>query len=288
MGIVDALGEGFRLVFRRPTLLAIPVLVDILLQMLPPLSIRDLLLRSFGSNEAMSGLPPVALSPLLTFFIPSTVGFASGGKLVDSKAVELGGVGSAVAIAAVFTVVGMVIAAAYLGAVAGAVRSRALGPGMLDYVVSRFPRLMGLTLAVLGAMGVSIALLMLVMGFVPILGQLLVLIVAAAFFSALFVLFFAVVALMVEDVSIRGSIECSLELLKAHAGPATLFIVVSTLINVGLSVIWITLLSSAPGLIVAVVANALVGTAIAAGSMLFYLSRMHEDEFRDMTPDSGA
>jgi len=55
MGVIDTLSEGFRLVFRRPWLALLPVLVDLSVWRAPKLSISPIVSQLIGWLNGMAG-----------------------------------------------------------------------------------------------------------------------------------------------------------------------------------------------------------------------------------------
>ena len=292
MGVIDALGIGYRIVIRRPYLIVIPVLVDLIIWLLPPISVREAILASLGPDYAATQPDNLAafshITWLLGFFLPSTGLLAANLDAVGS-AIELTTFGSVLVTVVLLLAGGAVLGSAYLILLANAIEGDKPSLEFMSDFANKSPKFVGLTIGAGAAMtaasaafvllGVALAVASssLPVAIVVLLG-LALLVASFAFIAgvlvASLVLYFAVVALILEPVSIRGSIRRSISFWRANLGPGIAFVLLVTFIQLALAFVWSGLSQITPGLVVSVFGSAFIGTAISASGMVFYVNRL--------------
>jgi hypothetical protein len=307
MGVIDSISEGLSLVRRRPIIMAVPVVLDLCLWLAPQLSVEPLakglvagiLLPSGATvpqaSESLEAARQLVLqlgrdANLLglvssgVFGVPSLV----GGGMPDGAA-NVGGrilVTSpllALALAALLSLAGIVIAALYLTSVAAAVRGESLPfADLVSKAKRNWLRLLVLALVVLIALvavsvplTVSVSVVSLISPTVAaFLTSLLGLLSLWAGLWVLFYLFFVVDAIVLQEVGLQRAVINSILVVRSSFWSAIGLIVLINILAAGLSVVWRWLAVAAPlGLVVAIVGNAFVGSALVTASVVFYRDR---------------
>ena len=88
-------------------------------------------------------------------------------------------------------------------------------------------------------------------------------------------LYFAVPALIMDDLGVRAAIVQSMQLVRSHFLPTLGFVLLTNLIGLGLGLIFVQLAdNSLWGALVAIPANAFIGTGLAIALLLFYRTRV--------------
>lgn len=292
MGVIDALGYGSRIVVRRPYLVAVPVLVDLIIWLLPPISTREAITASL-EPEYLATQPDNVLgfseiSWLLGFFVPSTGLLAANLEAVGST-IELTTIGSVLSATILLIVGGAILGTMYLVLLANAIEGGKPRFNFMSEIANKSPKLVGLAVGAAAGIMITAAglvllavLLALAASSLPVvivvLFGLIMLVASLAFIAGMLaaglVLYFAVVALILEPVSIRDSIRRSISFWRGNLGPGIVFVLLVTLIQWGITFIWLGLSQVTPGLIISVFGSAFIGTGISAGSMVFYVNRL--------------
>lgn len=292
MGVIDALGDGYRIVVRRPYLIVIPVLLDLIIWLLPPISVLAPTATTTGSDSLGPGSIEFGreVSWLLGLFVPS-IGLLAGDLDAGKSPIELTTIASTVVTIVTLVGIGVVIASVYLVLLANVIDARGETFDFAQAWGTKSPKLLGLVLGsgavialatgvfalVATVLGAAAGLLPGVFG-IPLLLLLIALLIAllVGLVAASLVLYFAILALILEPVSVRASIRNSVIFLKSNRSPAIVFVFLTFIIQMGLGFIWSGLSGAIPGLIVSLLGSAFIGTAISAASMIFYLSRLRE------------
>ncbi len=296
LGVIDALGIGYRIVARRPYVIAIPVLVDLIIWLLPSISILEVITARLGpeySATQQDGLATFSqISWLLGFFLPPT-GLLADNLGAAGPTIELTSFGSMLGAIVLLLGAGAIIASAYLVLLANAIEGRKTSFDLMPLLADKSLKFLGLTMGVGAAMtAVSGGFALLAVGFaaaasslpgvIVILVSLLLLIasvgLAVGMFVASLVMYFAILALMLEPVSVRDSIRRSIFFWRGNLGPAIVFVLLVTFLQLVLAFVWSGLSQATPGLIVSVFGSAFIGTGLSAGSMVFYANRLSQPE----------
>ncbi|MGB9592776.1 MAG: hypothetical protein ACPL7R_01400 [Anaerolineae bacterium] len=297
IGVIEALTAGFELVARRPWVILLPIAVNLLIWLGPRLSVAHLTeqvaaaLRSgVGSQTgqfaeaALSAASRIAewgqqsnLFALLAVGLPVLA--------VRTQAQHLWALDNwtwAVGLAAGILVLGGYLLAVYLGVLGRRVRgvhesvARALA-----HAARVLWRLAALSVVVLGITTVLAIPAMMTVGvlsfFYP---------QGAMFLATLtgwlaigfliwvwFYLFFALDAMVLDDVGVRQAVSRSVTLVRLNGGATAGLILLTLTLTWGLGVVWDAMAASTAGTVVAILANAYVSTALAAASLIFYSSR---------------
>ena len=296
MGVIDALGVGYRIVARRPYLIAIPVLVDLIIWLLPPISILEAISAPVDSEslaaQPQDFTPFSQISWLLALFLPAS-GLSGANTDTGVTPIELTSFGSILGAIVLLVAGGAILASAYLVLLANAIEGRKEGFELMPIFADKSPKFLGLI------MGASIAMTVVSAGLVllavwlaaaaPSLPAVVVLLLSLVLFmtfiafltamlAASLVMYFAILALILEPISIRDSIRRSLSFWRGNLGPAIVFVLLVTLVQIALAFVWSGLSQATPGLIVSVFGSAFIGTGISAGGMVFYINRLSRPE----------
>ena len=296
MGVIDALGVGYRIVARRPYLIAIPVLVDLIIWLLPPISILEAISAPVDSEslaaQPQNFAPFSQISWLLALFLPAS-GLSGANTDTGVTPIELTSFGSILGAVVLLVAGGAILASAYLVLLANAIEGRKEGFELMPIFADKSPKFLGLI------MGASIAMTVVSAGLVllavwlaaaaPSLPAVVVLLLSLVLFmtfiafltamlAASLVMYFAILALILEPISIRDSIRRSLSFWRGNLGPAIVFVLLVTLVQIALAFVWSGLSQATPGLIVSVFGSAFIGTGISAGGMVFYINRLSRPE----------
>lgn len=308
MGIIDSLSAGYRLLARRPYLMALPVVLDLLLLAAPRLSTQPFyqalsawytqaattagmapeiatmagdvaeLLETIGANSNLLGL--LANNSLL--HVPSLMG--SMGGLAEGNVITLDNPWLALGLALCFGLLSVVIGVVFLELLAGSLPigngpKQRSGQAFLRESVRHAGRVLLLVFAVV---------LLLLFIYIPLsIGLALVGLVSAALSSTLallaglmtmvffFYLYFAVPALILDDVSVRNAMVQSVQLVRRNFLPTFGFVVLTNVIGLGLGLIFVQLADGGLwGSLLAIPANAFIGTGLAIALLLFYRTRV--------------
>ncbi|MDP6758131.1 MAG: hypothetical protein QF719_07970 [Chloroflexota bacterium] len=281
MGVIDALNEGFRIVVQRPLLLTIPILLDVVLLVSPRPTAPELLLGVGGVDangaEALGSLLSGLLIRALALYVPSLgVAVPVTGQL--GGGIELAGMGSVIGLGLLLLLMGVVISTLWLGLL-----RKTIQPGVQNYdltamVMDRAPRLLGLTALTIAALLAVALVTALMLLFASFLAAMLGLALVAALIGIAFVMFFANLSVILDDASPRDAIQASVDFLRSNSLPVVGLVVLTFVVQFLANTVLSQLTAAVPGYLLAVGANAFLGTVMAAGSMVFYLSRTRDIE----------
>lgn len=91
-------------------------------------------------------------------------------------------------------------------------------------------------------------------------------------FTALYSLF-VLDAMFINRLGPIGSIKLSISVVRAYFGSTSRFAIASAVLATGALQIWSTIVQNAPGVIIALIGNAVLGTGLAIASMMFFQDR---------------
>ncbi len=308
MGVIESLSAGYRFLGRRLELLLIPVALDILLWAGPRLSVAPLAdrLASFYTQTAtMEGVPPdvaamtTQVSDVLTqagrqsnllemlvngslLHVPSlltTIGPVGAGRVF-----EIGNGFAAAGLAAVFSLVGLLLGVVYMSLLA---RRLPLGEATKSAGAAEFAQT-ALRHWLLVLIFVIVVALIVLVGAVPVmlgtalltllsasLGTLLVFLFSGTVMVLFFYLYFVVAALILDNLPLHRAVAQSFLLVRKNFWATMGFIVLTTLITVGMALIMRQLTEISPvGIAAAIGVNAYIGTGLAMALLVFYRTRV--------------
>lgn len=305
MGVIDSISEGLSVVRRRPLLMAIPVLVDLVLWLAPRLSVEPLAARVADAMiQAGTGTDSVESvqaageflvsigrdSNLFDLLANGIVGIPSllaadlpGDLWRPFAGVEVGSLPLAAVLAVVIGVVGLTVGALYLTAVAAAVQGQHLSAAeVLRRAWRNTLRFITAVLALavlLVLLGVPLSLFMMVLMLIsPTLAGLATSLIGLlgvwAGLWALFYLFFVVDAMVLQDIGLQRSILNSVMVVRSSFWSVLGLIILLNVLAAGFTVVWHWIAAATPlGVPLAVAGNTFVGSGLVAASFVFYRGR---------------
>lgn len=302
MGIIDTLSAGFDLVRRKLWLILLPVLLDIGIWIAPKLSIATLVDKWMNAMlaqmaelpVAMNGMPEavqmlvdaaetINLSSLLsaTYLnmpslpIPLTTSLFG----LTRQVVEVSGLPGLMALAFGLLLAGFFLGMMYLAPIAENVRSGYVEWGSL---LRRLPgdllRLAGgllLTLIVLTLISWPLSLAMGVFGlFSQGIASLTLGFTFAAMLWVLLYLAFVPEAILLGRDGVLQAVAHSITIVRVNFWPTVGLMILVNIISGGLMLVFERLTGSTVGALVAIVANAFVGTGLTAAVFIYYRERL--------------
>lgn len=314
LSVIDVLTAGFEIVRKRPWTMLVPIAIDLLIWILPRISLADLLRPWFVFSVDTAGLSPDAVANVeetrqmmnqalnsvhllglvpfslnLTVRMPTLLAFNNGDVVSPINALaytlQLHSFLLAVVLFVPLFLLGLLPGALYVEWIAQGVRPLENAP---QYAWIRRVALMWLKLIAFAAIltGVVAAAF-----FVLSLGELLspandgigsfifALVLVGWFWIAIY-FFFTVSAMAVSQVGILDAIRRSVMIFRFHFWPSLLLFGLTILLYWGLGLVWHGLAVTPLGLLVGVAANSFIGTSLLAASMVFYQDRMNLTEKR--------
>ncbi|MDI7275628.1 MAG: hypothetical protein QME94_06585 [Anaerolineae bacterium] len=303
MGVIDTLTAGFDLVRKKLWLILIPVVLDLGLWLMPRLSIaglvRDLLATlsaSLAPNSMPANLREVAqlwqelaesldIGQLLAgaSVPPAYLGLPSlppaGATTLfglTREVIEIRGGLTLMGLAAGLFLAGLLWSALYLGALAQQVRDgRADWGALLRRLPRNWLRLLGAWLLIQVAL--------LVIGFpliitltlaAVVLGPFSLLIVSALMFWVVIYAAFVPYAIFMHEDGLLQAVARSVNVVRANFRSTLALIVLVFVIWFGLTLVFARLTGTTIGALVAIAANAFVGTGLTAAIFIFYRERL--------------
>jgi len=312
LGVIDSLSAGYRFVGRRLELLLIPVALDLLLWLGPRFSIAPLSERLAGfyaEAAGMEGIPPdmaamtAQVSEMLAeagrnsnlmeilvssslLHVPSLL--ATIGPVADVRVLEIDSPLVAVALAGLLGVLGLLLGVVYMNLLA---RRLPLGSGSKPATVSSFARtvlrhwlmvllfiFMMAVLLIAGTVPVVLGTTLLTL-LSPALGSLLVFLFSGSVMVLFFYLYFVAAALVLDNLPLHSAVAQSFLVVRKNFWATVAFIVLTTVITVGIALIMRQLTAySFAGTAAAIVVNAYIGSGLAMALLVFYRTRLlHAD-----------
>lgn len=310
MSVIDSLSAGYRLLARRLELILIPVLLDLLLWLMPRMSVAplfDRVAQFYAEAANMSELPDemaAAMQDAATVF--STVGanlnlfnllLWGGGSLLHLPSLlyqvepprmaepqELDLLSSACGLGALLIVAGIAIGVLYMTLLArrlpigAAAKSWSWGewPGLiLRHSLQILAFLLLLVLAVL-ALFVPMSIGGTLVGLVaPGLVTLLAFVFGGMLLVLLFYLYFVPAGLILDDLRLSRAVVQSFRLVRANFWATVGLFLLSELISVGFGIILGRLVAYQPlGTLTAIVVHAFIGSGLALAFLIFYRTRV--------------
>jgi hypothetical protein len=294
LGIIDILSTGFNTVTKRLWLLVLPVALDLFLWLGPKISIAPVIEKMIGTfRAAMEALPPssgtevnfsqafevmaeslediVARTNFLTLLTWNNMGLPSiaGARPINpstDRIIKISGYTQMLLVQALIMVVGLFITSLFWGMLGQAVRGERLNLGRL---LGRAPTYWLYLLAIFAPFGfvliMAVSLSFLLGPFAP-------LIWVASLWVAFLISFVPQAVTLAEEKPLRA-LWSSLTLVRRHFWSALGLVLLSTVIGQGLGLVWVRLMNVPAGTAIAILANAFVGTGLAAAMFVFYRER---------------
>ncbi len=289
--IVDVIAEGLSLVLVRPWLLLIPILLDIAIWIGVKIEPRNLVnaLIDFADDASMTetedliatlqDLAGVNMTQLGALFVPSMLAGASSNdiyQLVDQR-VWTPSSGVVFLVALGLIVAGSLLSMIYTVPIANAILGRKLGIGGNAGLILRswLRMLLFIGLVVGGLMMLVIPAALMSAIFTPLLPLFSSVLLIGAF-AALILLYFVFDAIVIADVGPIAAIKYSVAIVRGNLRSVIGLILATLLLTTGIPEIVSSLLGSLPGLIAAVVLQAVIATGVTAASMFFFVDRLRQ------------
>ena len=299
-GIIDSLATGFAIIMRRPYLILVPILVDLLVWRGPGISATPVLQQVGSWFLSAAGATGYASDPDTLLMInqqvsqtTETVGQRNllgilgwqDPKFLGKGLVDLEG--SYLALNAMWALFLMLLVLAVTGVLVGCLFLVPLGmlargdsidwPRMLRSLPGAWLRFTGYLAALVG-LGVVIGLpVMVVVGllaaFVPLLAPLLLLAVAGGVFLITIYLFLGDEAVIVGGARPLAAMKESYRIASRHFWSVLGLFLLVAVISQGLDLVWRRVATSTAGMWGGAVGNAFIATGLAASVMVYYWGR---------------
>ncbi len=312
LGVIDAVSAGLDLVRRRPWTLLIPILIDVMIWVLPRLSLTQLFrpyVEEMLTVAAQSGDPETVeqarqmvqeLTGTLNLFglvttalnsvthLPSLFRldkYPSGVVNVTSPVSawaftqQLAAPELMVVLFVPMFLLGLLLAAIYLEWIAQGVRPlETPAPGAALVRIARlWLRLMGYALVLFGVALSGTLMMGLVQSIVPspeLAGFFTLLFMVGLFWLTIY-FYFVIAAMAVGGVNVLVAIRRSVLLFRIFFWSTIGLVVLSVFLNRGLAIVWDGLAVTSFGVVIAIAANAYIGTSLIAAAMVYYQDRMN-------------
>lgn len=306
LGVIDVVSAGLALVWRRPWTLLVPILLDILIWVLPRLSLTQLF-RPYANEmlkaAALTSDPQAAeetrqavqqmiesfnllglVSTVLNALtrVPSLLAVDAAGVTspVNSWAYSIPLQSAALMIILFIPLflLGLLAVAWYLEWIAQGTRPLEKQPRSAVFMrVARLWLRMILfsLLLVVFLIGAGIVLLALQLLFNSTeIAAFATLLITVGLFWIFIYFFFVPSASAVSDIGIREALKRSTLLFRAFFWSTLALVALSVFLDRGLAIVWDGFTVSSLGIVIGIVANAFIGTALIAASMVYYQDRM--------------
>lgn len=310
LSVIEVLTAGFETVRKRPWTLLIPIWFDVMIWLLPRLSLTALFRPALSGLFDTTGLSPDAaasaqemqqaanqfveglnLPGLVSAALNSVTGLPA---LLAAGQADLRSPFTALAytisldsglltlfLAVPLFLIGLFFAALYIEWIAQGVRPLEASPEPLAGLVrvaKLWLKLIGLALLEMLVVLAAGLVLVVAQGFGGVLGDatsFLTGLVVVGLFWVFIYFFFTVPALAVGGSGLFEAIRRSILLFRMFFWAAMALVALSIFLDRGLTILWNGLLVTPLGVILGVVANAFIGTGLLAAAMVFYQDRMN-------------
>jgi hypothetical protein len=299
LSILDTLTVGFTTTIKKLWLMALPVAVDVFLWLGPKVSIAPVIDRLVeGFDEALALAAPGAQDQALTQMWPllleemqaalsrvnllallswGRIGFPSiaGNRPINpevDQVMQVSSYGRMFVAQLSIMAVGLFLAAFFLALIAQQVSEEEFD---LQHVLSRAPLYWARMATLFVPLGVM---LILAVSVGLMLGPLVFLVWVGVLWFLVYTMFVPQAIVLSGDPPLRA-LWNSFAIVRMNFWSALGLLILTGVISMGLGLIWDGLLRSTVGTMVAIVANAYVGTALTVAMFVFYrdrLSRWHE------------
>ena len=308
MGIIDSISAGYRFLGRRVELILIPVLLDLLLWLSPQVGITPILQRigdaytQMGAGVTMpAGFDEVtgATTEMLDVMGETTnlLGALISGTLmhvpsiaaaltppITRDPIEIANSFVALAIWLGLALLGLFLGVLYMELLARVLplgaASKPAGMGALGRATLRHLGKVLLYIVLLAVFGlVAIVPLSIIVGILlmlaPALGTMAMAVAGGLFFVAAVYLFFVTAAIVLDDIGVFEAAGRSIQIVRKNFLPVVGFVVLITVIGLGIAMLLASLAATSPFLaVLAIVANAWIGTGLTMALLVFYRSRV--------------
>jgi hypothetical protein len=306
LSIIDCLSAGYRFLGWRIELLIIPVLLDFVLWVGPRLGVAPIFDDLAATYAAAAGMEDLTADMRMTldqfavsvrdmgaytnladalvsgaaFHVPS---LGPVGAIANATVITIANPFSALLLWVLFGLIGVLLGVFYLGLLArrlpiGGMAHANLG-GFLGATLWHWLRAVGfvlLTFALLLMIYIPVAFLLSILMLIsPTAGSLAAASAGGLVLVVFFYLYFVSAGIVMDNLGIWPAVVRSVQLVRTNFWATLGFIVLSTLIGLGIAVLLAQLAQSSVWLhVVAIFVNAYIGTGLALAFLVFYRSRL--------------
>lgn len=289
--VVDVIAEGLSLIVTRPWLMLVPILLDVVIwlgvKIEPSALINELIDLVDDSTIAdtedvistMQDLGDSNMTQLAALFVPSML---SGGgdadiyQLFDQR-IWTPGAGAVVLVGFGLVFVASLLAMVYTVPIANAIIGRKLSiGGNVALIVRAWARMIAFIVLCVGAlMAIIVPTAIMSVIFAPLLPLVTSILMIGAIAALLF-FYFVFDAIVIADVGPLKAVRMSVEIVRRNMRAVLGLVLASLLLTTGIPEIVSGMLGSLPGLVLAVLLQAVIATGATAASMFFFVDRLRQ------------
>lgn len=289
--VVDVIAEGLSLIVTRPWLMLVPILLDVVIwlgvKIEPSALINELIDLVDDSTIAdtedvistMQDLGDSNMTQLAALFVPSML---SGGgdadiyQLFDQR-IWTPGAGAVVLVGFGLVFIASLLAMVYTVPIANAIIGRKLSiGGNVALIVRAWARMIAFIVLCLGAlMAIIVPTAIMSVIFAPLLPLVTSILMIGAIAALLF-FYFVFDAIVIADVGPLKAVRMSVEIVRRNMRAVLGLVLASLLLTTGIPEIVSGMLGSLPGLVLAVLLQAVIATGATAASMFFFVDRLRQ------------
>ena len=289
--VVDVIAEGLSLIVTRPWLMLVPILLDVVIwlgvKIEPSALINELIDLVEDSTIAdtedvistMQDLGDSNMTQLAALFVPSML---SGGgdadiyQLFDQR-IWTPGAGAVVLVGFGLVFIASLLAMVYTVPIANAIIGRKLSiGGNVALIVRAWARMIAFIVLCLGAlMAIIVPTAIMSVIFAPLLPLVTSILMIGAIAALLF-FYFVFDAIVIADVGPIKAVRMSVEIVRRNMRAVLGLVLASLLLTTGIPEIVSGMLGSLPGLVLAVLLQAVIATGATAASMFFFVDRLRQ------------
>ena len=289
--VVDVIAEGLSLIVTRPWLMLVPILLDVVIwlgvKIEPSALINELIDLVDDSTIAdtedvistMQDLGDSNMTQLAALFVPSML---SGGgdadiyQLFDQR-IWTPGAGAVVLVGFGLVFIASLLAMVYTVPIANAIIGRKLSiGGNVALIVRAWARMIAFIVLCVGAlMAIIVPTAIMSVIFAPLLPLVTSILMIGAIAALLF-FYFVFDAIVIADVGPLKAVRMSVEIVRRNMRAVLGLVLASLLLTTGIPEIVSGMLGSLPGLVLAVLLQAVIATGATAASMFFFVDRLRQ------------
>ena len=289
--VVDVIAEGLSLIVTRPWLMLVPILLDVVIwlgvKIEPSALINELIDLVDDSTIAdtedvistMQDLGDSNMTQLAALFVPSML---SGGGDADiyhlfDQRIWTPGAGAVVLVGFGLVFIASLLAMVYTVPIANAIIGRKLSiGGNVALIVRAWARMIAFIVLCLGAlMAIIVPTAIMSVIFAPLLPLVTSILMIGAIAALLF-FYFVFDAIVIADVGPLKAVRMSVEIVRRNMRAVLGLVLASLLLTTGIPEIVSGMLGSLPGLVLAVLLQAVIATGATAASMFFFVDRLRQ------------
>tara|TARA_B100001750_G_C15431643_1_gene558584 strand:+ start:262 stop:1281 length:1020 start_codon:yes stop_codon:yes gene_type:complete len=297
VGVIDCISAGFSAVYRKPAILVVPIIVDLLLWFTPGISPQPLIdtlassgdsqevqIASSGSEletsaeglseelftvEDLEALGTANLAGILGTQVQSYLAFPSSGRS-DQANINVETWQGLVLALLLFMLGSVVIGTIYLEMLAQQIKTGAPWPIREGHLARLASRLLGYIAIVTGIYGLIAAVCVALLVLLPQLVSVIIFLGVSAAFMALVYLLVGESALFLEDLQPIQALKRSIAFARSHVLQLAGLAILSAVLALGLQIVLGKVAAHSLGLPPAIFLNASVMTALTFAVMTYY------------------